>query len=145
MKKIFLSMACLLGMTAATAQVNQARIAMTSGDVKYYNTESLNAIQVNQANGEVKVEAKDADAAVFTNSVASISFIRQGAVKITKAAGWLESAYAEWELQEGASSYAVYVKGGQYADYTKIDAPLVRHYPTFGRADAVGLKAGEYC
>lgn len=144
MKKIFLSMACLLGMTAATAQVNQARIAMTSGDVKYYNTESLNAIQVNQANGEVKVEAKDADAAVFTNSVASISFIRQGAVKITKAAGWLESAYAEWELQEGASSYAVYVKGGQYADYTKIDAPLVRHYPTFGRADAVGLKAGEY-
>jgi len=67
-----------------------------------------------------------------------------GKVKINKAAGWLESAYAEWELQEGASGYAVYVKGGQYADYTKIDQPLVRHYPTYGRADAVGLKAGEY-
>ena len=62
---------------------------------------------------------------------------------ITEAQGWFESAYAQWEPVSGASTYNVYVKpeGGSY---TQLDWQLVRKYPTYFRADAVGLKAGTY-
>ena len=64
-------------------------------------------------------------------------------VQLTLAAGWNESLYAEWEQYEGATAYNVYVKGGQYTDYTRIDGQLVRNYGTYNRADALGLKAAD--
>ena len=64
--------------------------------------------------------------------------------QITEAKGWLESLYATFDFYDGAETYNVYVKGGQYSEYTKIDGQLVRSYGTYGRADAVGLKAGTY-
>ena len=67
-----------------------------------------------------------------------------GSVEVVEARGWMESAYVKFMLVDGAKNYNVYVKGGQYADYTKIDAQLVRNYGTYGRADAVGLQAGTY-
>ncbi len=67
-----------------------------------------------------------------------------GVVQIAEARGWLESAYVKFGLLEGAKRYNVYVKGGQYDDYTRIDSSLVRNYGTYGRADIVGLKAGTY-
>ena len=67
-----------------------------------------------------------------------------GSVEVIEARGWMESAYVKFMLVDGAKNYNVYVKGGQYADYTKIDAQLVRNYGTYGRADAVGLQAGTY-
>ena len=72
--------------------------------------------------------------------------IQNNGVTITTAAGWNESLYAEWEQYDGATSYHVYVKGGQYADYTKIDDQLVRNYGNTNRADVPGLKAADdYC
>ena len=68
----------------------------------------------------------------------------ENGIKITESKGWQESLYAKWTLVSDAKSYNVYVKGGQYADYTKIDQQLVRNYGTYGRADVVGLKAGNY-
>jgi pectate lyase len=65
-------------------------------------------------------------------------------VTITEAQGWLESLYAKWNLIDGANSYNVYIKGGQYDDWTQIDQQLVRNYGTYGRADVVGLMAGTY-
>ncbi len=72
-----------------------------------------------------------------------IPTVPAGAVKITKAAGDLEAAYAVWDKVEGAMGYNVYYKadGGEFV---KLDAPLVREYKTYCRADAVGLKAGKY-
>lgn len=67
-----------------------------------------------------------------------------GIVQIIEARGWLESAYVKFSLVDDAKTYNVYVKGGQYADFTKIDAQLVRNYGTYGRADVVGLQAGTY-
>ena len=73
------------------------------------------------------------------------SFVnRAGAVQISEARGWLESAYVKFGLLEGAKSYHVYIKGGQFNDFTQIDASLVRNYGSYGRADMVGLKAGTY-
>ena len=73
----------------------------------------------------------------------SVSTIHNNGVQITLADGWNESLYAEWSQYEGAESYNVYVKGGQYAEYTKIDNQLIRNYGDYNRADAVGLRAGN--
>ena len=62
-------------------------------------------------------------------------------VNITEAKGWFESAYVKFNRYNGAKTYNVYVKGGQYNSYTKIDNQLVRNYGSYGRADVVGLKA----
>lgn len=72
-----------------------------------------------------------------------IPTVPKGAVQITEAAGDLESAYAIWDKVEGAMGYNVYYKidGGEFV---KLDAPLVREYKNYCRADAVGLKAGKY-
>ena len=144
LKRLFFSVVCLLGITTVNAQVNQAKLTMTTGDTKYFTTADLNSIDINQEAGTVTVTSKTGEAQVFTKSVRSVAFAQQGQVQITRAQGWQESAYAEWDLLEGAESYAVYVKGGQYADYTKIDQQLVRRYADCGRADMVGLIAGEY-
>ena len=80
-------------------------------------------------------------------SAAALAFdsgiIQNGGIRITLAAGWNESLYAEWEPLEGADAYHVYVKGGQYAEFTKIDDQLVRSYGAYLRADALGLKAAD--
>ncbi len=68
----------------------------------------------------------------------------QGAFQ--KASGHLESAYIEWAPVEGATGYRVYVKpaAGLDSEYKQIDDQLVRRYPTYWRADALGLSAGSY-
>ena len=65
-------------------------------------------------------------------------------IHISKADGWNEALYVEWDSFSSASTFAVYVKGGQYSDYTKIDEQLIRSYGTYNRADALGLKEGNY-
>ena len=65
-------------------------------------------------------------------------------VRIKSAAGWLETAWVEWELMPGASSYNVYVSGTDNGTWTRLDNELVRNYGTYGRADAPGLRAGTY-
>ena len=64
--------------------------------------------------------------------------------QITESKGWLESAYAKWQPVTGATTYHVYIKGGDDADFSRIDQQLVRNYGSYGRADMVGLKAGSY-
>ena len=137
----------------ANAGNNQAILIMSDGSKKYYNTKDLTGgididgtkFTVNHAKGSY----------TFDNRVASISFAKasegtegqydnqDGQVEITEARGWLESVYVKFALFEGAKSYNVYVKGGQYSDYTKVDAQLVRNYGTYGRVDVVGLTAAS--
>lgn len=62
---------------------------------------------------------------------------------ITKSYGWFETAAVEWSAVSGASDYNVYVKP-QGGSYTLLDDELVRKYPSYYRADALGLKAGTY-
>lgn len=133
--------------------VNQARLTTTGGVVKYYNTADLSSIGMDREAGTVTVTPRSGEwSDVFTRSIATIGFakaqpagggaeVTTGGVEITEAGGWLESAYVEWKLAEGAESYNVYVRGGPYADFTRLDRELVRNYGTYGRADAVGLPA----
>lgn len=63
-----------------------------------------------------------------------------------KQSGHLNSAYIEWAPVEGATGYQVFVKKSAEGDsaYARLDDQLVRQYPGYWRADALGLAAGEY-
>ena len=64
-------------------------------------------------------------------------------VTINETAGWFESAYVTWQKTAGMA-YNVYVSQASSNGWTKLDNELVREYPSYGRADALGLKAGSY-
>lgn len=142
---------------AMNVNMNQALLTTVTGNaVKYYNTKELEDITIDNAAGTVTVKPAAGDwQDVFTNNISNISFakaINQGqggdiennGIEITEAKGWQEALFVEWKPFTGADSYNVYVKGGQYSDFTKIDDQLVRGYASYLRADALGLKAGTY-
>ncbi len=135
---------------------NQAVLTLANGDKKYYDTESLSSIDIDNETNQINVVPASGDADIYYGSVAGLSFSKkaesgsegdyanvEGKVNITEAKGWLESAYVKWMPFANATSYIVYIKGGQYAEWTKLDDQLVRNYGTYGRADAVGLLAGS--
>ena len=66
------------------------------------------------------------------------------AVSLKASEGWLETAWVEWTNMSGAQAYNVYVSPAGQNSWTKLDKELVRNYGSYGRADAVGLKAGNY-
>lgn len=66
------------------------------------------------------------------------------AVTIQAADGWLETAWVEWINMSGAQAYNVYVSPAGQNSWTQLDNKLVRNYGSYGRADALGLKAGNY-
>ncbi len=133
---------------------NQMYVETLDGRINYYDTSSLNSVDMDKEESTVVVTTKSGNTDTYYGSVKNISFskgISQGenaditnnGVVITESKGWLESAYVKWELYEGATNYAVYIKGGNIGSYTKLDNMLVRDYGTYGRADMVGLVAGN--
>ena len=147
MKKLLLvSFLCLLAV-GAWANSNKGDV---NGDNKI-DVEDVVGI-VNKILGEPADNFIEANADVNGDGVIDVDDVvavvniilnAEGAVEITEAKGWLESAYVKFNLLEGAKTYHIYIKGGQYADYTKIDQQLVRNYGSYGRADMVGLKAAD--
>ncbi len=131
---------------------NQVVLTLKDNSLKYYNTTSVDEIAFDNANVTVKQAAGEY---TFEDQVAGIAFTKapegkegtydneKGQVKILEARGWLESAFVKFEKLEGAKTYHIYIKGGNFSDYTKIDDQLVREYKDYGRADIVGLKAGS--
>lgn len=139
MRRLFTTIVLAGALLAAQAQGTQVVVTQAQGNT-YYSADHVtsidifgNTIKVNQTGGTDTYEG----------SVSNLSFIKtvSGHVDITEAGGWLETAYVKFDIFEGAKTYNVYVKGGQYSDYTKIDAELVRDYGSYGRADVVGLRA----
>ncbi|WP_349673115.1 hypothetical protein [Lacrimispora sp.] len=67
-------------------------------------------------------------------------------ITLTESGGWFESAYIKWNPLSNAISYKVYIKPSAAGDsaYVQLDPELIRKYPTYWRADAVGLAAGQY-
>lgn len=134
---------------------NQMFVATNSGAVNYYNTEDLAKVSFDGDKTIVVPAKAGAENDVYDATVKELSFAKaaergesgeviEKGITITESKGWQESAYAKWSLLSSAKTYNVYVKGGQYADYTKVDEQLVRNYGSYGRVDVVGLKAGNY-
>ncbi|MBQ6181179.1 MAG: right-handed parallel beta-helix repeat-containing protein [Ruminococcus sp.] len=67
-----------------------------------------------------------------------VTVAAESTVKFIQAVGYGEGVYATWSSVSGASGYNVYVDGVQ------IDTTLVRQYPGYMRADAVGLRSGNH-
>lgn len=65
-------------------------------------------------------------------------------VTIQTVAGWFEAGYITWTASADATGYNVYVSPSSSDSFTKLDKELVREYPGYVRADALGLKAGDY-
>ncbi len=59
------------------------------------------------------------------------------------AGGWYEGGYVTWTKTDGYC-YNVYVQASGSDTWTQLDGELVREYPDYGRADALGLAAGDY-
>ncbi len=134
---------------------NQMEVQLNNGDIKYYNTKNLSAVNINKEAATVTLVNGDGENDVYYGNVKHIGFTKKAesgqegdiidnGITITECKGWHESCYIEWTPISNAKSYNVYVKGGNYANFTKIDGPLVRNYGTYGRADMVGLIAGTY-
>ena len=161
----FISLIYMLTATIATAQTNNAvnrdfgknqmHIVTTDNNVYYYNTADVD--NVNLDNGKTKIKTfGNQNENIFDGNVGEMGFALKtksldngqfatvaGHVEITEAKGWQESLYIEWNPFDNAESYNVYVKGGQFPDYTRIDSELVRDYGTYARADVPGLVAAN--
>ncbi len=57
--------------------------------------------------------------------------------------GWYEGGYVTWTKAD-SMAYNVYVQEQSSDTWTQLDTELVREYATTGRADALGLTAGQY-
>ena len=133
---------------------NQLCIETIDGSINYYNTADVSNVSIDKEMGIVTIALRSGSNDTYYGSVRNITVSKaaqqeqggevSGNLAITEAKGWYESAYVKFTPVNGATSYNVYVKGGQYSSYTKIDAELVRNYGSYGRADVVGLKAGTY-
>ena len=131
--------------TTANTSKNQAVLTLKDGSQKYYDAESVTSIDLANSGADVTIN-HTSGSYTFKGQVQGISFnkVVKGVVQVTEAKGWLESAYVKFGKLDGAKGYHIYVKGGPYSDYTKMDDQLVRDYGTYGRADVVGLPAGSY-
>ena len=129
---------------------NQMRVTLTSNDVNYYNTESIKSVDINGNN--ITINPLNGNASdEYNGNVSRIAFAKAkdggesgeinnpaGAIQIIESKGWLETAYAKWAPFSGAESYNV------YCNDKKIDQQLIRLYPSYVRADVLGLAAGTY-
>ena len=135
---------------------NQMRLTLTNSEIKYYNTDEVK-VDIDKTTNKVTVTPLNGTwTDVYAGTVKSLTFSKaeatgsegdfsnpDGQVEITEAKGWQESAYIKWLPFSGADNYNVYVMGGQYSSWTKIDEQLVRDYGTYCRADVVGLRASS--
>ena len=124
--------------TSQNPQKNQAVLTLKDGSKKYYDTETVESIDVEGADITIHQQS---GSYTYKDNVTSLAFNKgntENKVVITEAKGWLESAYVKFTKLAGISKYNVYVNG------KTIDTQLVRDYGTYGRADAVGLAAGTY-
>ena len=144
MKTSSLLLAMLLTASTSVMAQNRVNLTLTGGETESYTTSELESIEIDGYN--VTVNPLTGAAATYKGNVSNISFVRNtdGHVTISEAGGWFETSYVEWLPFAGATNYQVYVKGGDYADWTRLDYQLVRNYGTYGRADMPGLKAGTY-
>ena len=82
--------------------------------------------------------SKNLSRIVLGVSILGLAVAGNAQVALSKADGWLESAYAEWSPVSGAASYNVYCDGN------KVDNQLIRTYSGLVRVDVPGLKAGSH-
>lgn len=81
---------------------------------------------------------------LILGAVCALSFQAQAALQLQSAEGWQESAYMEFTgLDESYNLYNAYLSADGGSSWTQLDGELIRSYGSYGRVDALGLKAGD--
>ena len=139
-----------------TVKTDDEGNALTQKTIILYNSDTENSLNITAIKvyaptawekTVVTISAKDTNTGDKYNSEDTSSSVKfenteatmtNSAVQIIESEGWLESAYIKFTPYTGAKSYTVKVDG------VAIDEALIRTYPDYVRADAIGLTAGEH-
>lgn len=94
---------------------------------------------------EAAMRAIDACIEEYTNGVED-AIVKQGQIVLSHYSGVYESAVLEWKALSGATDYKIYVKGGDYSDFTLADDKIcyISTDSDGYRADLIGLESGVY-
>ncbi len=117
-----------LGTSNATSEITSGTNPNTSNYQSSNETSSNN--QTSSGNNTTSSQSKPVEV--------------QGEIEVTKTGSSYETIFMEWKELSGATSYNIYYKTTGNGNYIKIDDMLIRKYPTYFRADIVGLKKGNY-
>lgn len=146
MKKI-LTLALLVFVLTELQAKTKLRVDHNTDSVAHFSLEEVESIAFGD-NNDFSIYFRQGDSLHFPGTASGIQFVQEpdsNTITIIRAEGWLEAASVSWELTETAASYRVYCKSQETgSDYWPLDTPLIRNYGSYGRADAIGLKAGYY-
>lgn len=135
----------LLALPICVSAQNHFYIYLNNGDVNEYLISDVDSIVFQQHETDPYVpEESIVDPIVEPNGRTTPQISSKGDVEVLRSGGWFESGFAEWKEVSGASGYNVYYKKSGANSFTLIDAPLVRRYKRFVRADFLGVAAGSY-
>ncbi len=123
-------------------------VSWSSSDERVASVDSNGLVTAHKKSGTavITVTAEDGGyTATYTLTVEGPAITANTPI-ITKASdNEFETAYVEWTVQETQNIwFNVYYQADNASTWTKLDAPLVRQYKDYYRADMVGLKAGTY-
>lgn len=106
----------------------------------------VNASTISTENTVTSINSTTPAAVSLVSDETATPLVESSTVSILDSEGWLESANVEWSPVSGATGYDVYYKGASASDssYKQIDNDLIREYPSYFRADVLGLAAGNY-
>ena len=145
MKKYLSLILIMANVLCITAQ-NRMHVTKKDGSTTSYKTTEVNSVNFN--NSTVTVNQAEGATNYDDSELSRIYFqkVSSEQIQIIEVGGWFEAGYVEFELLDGVNQYNVYYKkANETADnYQKLDGMLVRSYGSYGRADMVGLAAGEY-
>lgn len=149
MKKM-LTLALLVVVLTGLQANTKLRVDLRDTDsVEHFSLEELESIVFGE-NNEFSIYFKQGDSLHYPGTASGIQFVQEpdstpNTIAIVATEGWLEAASVSWEPLESALSYRVYCKSQETgSEYRPLDSPLIRNYGSYGRADAIGLKAGYY-
>ena len=134
--------------SAALMAQNTVNLLYDDGSAEKITASDVDSINFSTGNN-FTISKSDNSVRTFNGGVRQISFSKQTTqsdeLSLTTF-GWLEAGCVTFNLISSASTYNVYCKASSDSDskYVKLDAELVRNYGTYGRADVVGLSAGNY-
>lgn len=136
-------------MAAMSSNAESFHVFLKDGRVVEYTTDIVDSVVFNKEEASIVtpvVPETPSEPATPSNPTNPGSIVTKGDIQMLTMGGWLETGFATWSPVSGAASYKVSVKAKSAADseYKAIDNQLIRSYGTYLRADALGLKAGDY-
>lgn len=163
MKKNKICLLSVLGLIALVACSNGTSISnslgntsqVTSNGTTIGNTETVTTSNantntnfqtsnVNTSNTNTSSSNQTSSATNTSTSSQSKPVEVKGEIEVTKTGSSYETIFVEWKEIANVTSYNVYYRVNSTGNFIKIDDMLIRKYPSYFRADIVGLKKGNY-